>query len=114
MAGFVWIDKQNGHIAYTEVEIPSPDDIKKRAESIVTAVCGNELEAERAYTPEPYGKSGNMKLATACSYCAFKQRCWRDANGGHGLRGYLYSHGPVWFTDITRPPKASVPEIPNE
>ena len=114
MAGFVWIDKQNGHIAYTEVEIPSPSDITERAYEIVQAVEGEEADAKRAFTPEPYGKSGNMKLATGCSYCAFKHRCWRDANDGDGLRGYLYSHGPVWFTDIVRPPKASVPEIPNE
>src|SRR5210317_1503698 len=111
MAGFVWIDKQNGHIAYTEVEVPTPDNIKERAQQIVTAVEGREEDATKAYTPEPYGKSGNMKLATGCSYCAFKHRCWRDANDGDGLRGYLYSHGPVWFTDIVRPPKASVPEI---
>lgn len=114
VCGFVWIDKQNGHIGYTEVEVPSPTDIIERAEQIVEAVEGDEMDAERGYDPEPYGKSGNMKIPTACSYCGFKQRCWRDANGGNGLRGYLYSHGPVWFTDITRPPKASVPEIPNE
>ena len=114
VAGFVWIDKQNGHIAYTPANIPKPADIEQRARSIVSAIEGTEMEADRAYVPEPYGKSGNMKLPTACSYCSFKQRCWRDANGGNGLRGYLYSHGPVWFTDISRPPNSSVQEIPNE
>lgn len=114
VCGFVWIDKQNGHIGYTEVEVPEPTDIIQRAEQIVEAVEGDEMDAERGYDPEPYGKSGNMKIPTACSYCGFKQRCWRDANNGHGLRGFVYSHGPVWFTDIARPPKASVPEIPNE
>jgi hypothetical protein len=112
--GFVWIDKQNGHIAYTEVDIPTPESIKDRAESIVCAIEGTEHDADKAYSPEPYGKSGNMKLATGCSYCAFKHRCWRDANGGNGLRTFLYSHGPVYFTDITRPPKATVPEITND
>lgn len=112
--GFVWIDKQNGHIAYTPVEVPSASDITRRAEDIITAIEGDEMGAKRAFSPEPYGKSGNMKLPTGCSYCAYKHRCWRDANGGHGLKGYAYSNGPVWFTDITRLPKASVPEITND
>lgn len=114
VAGFVWIDKQNGHISYNPVDIPDPDDIKERAREIVTAIEGREEDAKRAYTPEPYGKSGNMKLPVACSYCAFKHRCWRDANNGDGLRGFSYSHGPVWFTDIAREPSDKVPEIPNE
>ena len=114
VAGFVWIDKQNGHIAYTPASVPTPEAIQQRAEAIVSSIEGTEDLARRHYTPEPYGKSGNMKLPMACSYCPYKQRCWRDANGGNGLRGYLYSHGPVWFTDISRPPNSSVQEIPNE
>ena len=114
MAGFVWIDKQNGHIAYTEVDTPKPDDIRDRAEAIVRAVTGSEMDTERAYSPEPYGKSGNMKLPIGCSYCAFKHRCWRDANDGDGLRGFLYSHGPVWFTDVQREPAKTVQEIKDE
>jgi hypothetical protein len=111
LPGFVWIDKQNGHIAYTEVTVPSPDDIRSRAKDIIKVVDDEEMEAPRAFTPEPYGKSGNMKLATGCSYCAFKHRCWRDANNGDGLRTFLYSHGPVFFTDITRQPAKQVKEI---
>lgn len=114
VSGFVWIDKQNGHIAYTPVEVPDSDAILERANAIVAAVEGAEADADKAYEPEPYGKSGNMKLPVSCSYCAFKHRCWRDANNGVGIRGYAYSHGPVWFTDITRPPKAGVAEIPYE
>ncbi len=111
VSGFVWIDKQNGHVAYTETEVPDAVDIRSRAEDIVSAVEGGEMDAERGFSPEPYGKSGNMKLPVGCSYCAFKHRCWRDANNGNGLRGFLYSHGPVWFTDIARPPAKHVLEI---
>jgi hypothetical protein len=112
--GFVWIDKQNGHIAYTPVDVPCSESIRERAESIVDAIEGREADASRGFSPEPYGKSGNQKLGTGCSYCAFKHRCWRDANDGEGLKGYLYSHGPVWFTDITRLPKATVPRLDQE
>lgn len=109
--GFVWIDKQNGHIAYSSAVVPTADDITERAHEIVQAVEGTEADTKRAFGPEPYGKSGNMKLATGCSYCAFKHRCWRDSNNGNGLRTFLYSHGPVYFTDITRPPKATILEV---
>jgi hypothetical protein len=114
VSGFVWIDKQNGHIAYTPVELPTAEDIRDRAECIISAVEGGELDADRAFLPKPYGKSGNMCLDTGCSYCPFKQQCWRDANHGQGLQGYLYSHGPVWFTDVARLPKASVPRLDQE
>lgn len=112
VAGFVWIDKQNGHIAYTEAQVPSAQDIERRAREIIDVVEGSEQDAKRAFAPEPFGKSGNEKLPTACSYCAYKARCWRDSNNGAGLRGYLYSSGPVFLTDITRPPKDTIPEIP--
>lgn len=111
VVGFVWIDKQNGHIAYTEAEVPSSEAIVQRAREIIDAVRGEEQDAKRAFSPEPFGKSGNQKLPTSCSYCAFKARCWRDSNNGHGLKGYLYSNGPVFLTDITRPPRDGVPEI---
>lgn len=112
--GFVWIDKQNGHIAYTPVDVPSKEEIEERIHDIADAVEAEELDVPRAFSPEPFGKSGNMKLPVGCSYCSFKKRCWRDANNGQGLKGYVYSHGPVWFTEINRPPKATVPEIPND
>lgn len=109
--GFVWIDKQNGHIAYTPVDIPSPVDIKQRGLDIVSAVDSEEHDVPRAFSPVPFGKSGNMKLDTGCSYCAFKDRCWQDANNGQGLRTFLYSHGPVFLTEVNRPPAKTVQEI---
>lgn len=111
VSGFVWIDKQNGHIAYTPVDIPSPEDIRDRAVAISEAVERDEMDTSKAYSPEPFGKSGNMKLPMACSYCAYKSRCWRDSNDGDGLRTFLYSNGPVFLTEVNRPPAKTVPEI---
>lgn len=53
---------------------------------------------ERCYEPEPMGKSGNMKLGTACSYCSYKKTCWP------GLRTFLYSSGPVFLTTVEKVP----------
>lgn len=102
--GFVWIDKQNGHIKYMECEVPTKANIVERATNIAKAIEGKEEDAPRYFDPKPYGKSGNMSLPMQCSYCPHKQRCWRDANNGKGLRGFLYGSGPVWFTDVQREP----------
>ena len=111
-SGFVWIDKQNGHVATTVCtdQMPSEEDIIERVETIAESVSrDNDRDVIRGYSPEPYGKSGNMALPISCSYCPFKQRCYADANGGRGLRAFAYNHKPVWFTEVVREPK--VPEI---
>jgi hypothetical protein len=103
--GFIWIDKGNGHIAYTQVTPPSKEHIVTRAAAIIEAVDKEETDVARGYAPVPYGKSGNMTLPMNCSYCAFKERCHSDSNGGKGLRGFYYNQGPVWFTDVQREPR---------
>lgn len=105
-AGFLWIDKQNGHLLPQVVtdELPSKDDIIQRVHDIDEAVnCSNPDDVPRGYEPVPYGKAGNMCLSTECSYCPFKKDCWRD------LQAYGYSHGPVFFTEIKKVP--NVPEL---
>jgi len=102
--GFIWIDKQNGHIAYTECDVPTVVDIESRAHAIIEAIeTEDECDVVKGYTDEPYGKSGNMCLPIACAYCDFKKQCWP------GLRTFAYSHKPVDLTVVHREPKA--PEI---
>jgi hypothetical protein len=107
--GFIWIDKQNGHIAYTQVEVPTKEAIEAKARAIIKVVDLEEDEAPRGYVTKPYGKSGNQTLDIGCSYCSFKHRCYKDTNNGKGLRGFLYNQGPVWFTEVAREPRC--PEI---
>jgi len=108
--GFVWIDKQNGHIKYTPCSTPDREEILQRARDIADAVeSESELGISRHYGPEPYGKSGNLILPTACSYCDFKKECWKDSNGSQGLRTFAYNHKPIHFVKVIREPK--VPEI---
>jgi len=104
-AGFIWIDKQNGHILYTPVDPPSKLHITRRAKDIISNMDKDESSVAKGYVPKPYGKSGNEVLDIACSYCPYKQHCWRDSNGGKGLRGFLYNQGPVWFTTVVREPR---------
>jgi hypothetical protein len=104
--GFVWIDKQNGHIKYTPAETPSKAALLQRANDIADAIETPLAEdVARGYSPEAYGKSGNMSLPIACSYCPHKKACWKDSNGGKGLRTFSYNHKPVHFTDVQREPR---------
>lgn len=102
--GFVWIDKQNGHIAYTPSATPNKDELIERAEDIIYTVDQSEREVDRGYPTKPYGKSGNRVLSIGCSYCPFKQRCYRDVNNGKGLRTFIYNQGPVFMTEVKREP----------
>lgn len=103
---FLAVDKQNGHITYLPY---SQDDlaainIEDRIEYLKEAVA-SDVEPERCYQDEEEGASGNRKLGVNCSYCAFKDRCWADANGGLGLRTFLYSNGPKFLTQVVKEPK---------
>lgn len=108
-AGFIWIDKQNGHICYTPVQVPDKAHLEARAEAIIQAVDKDEKDVPRGYNTKPYGKSGNQTLDIGCQYCSYKEHCYRYANNGHGLKGYYYNQGPMWFTHVAREP--NVPAI---
>lgn len=107
---FLAVDKTLGH--FTLMQVPKETleayDIEGRI-SHIKEVLESDTPPERCYDPEPFGKSGNMKLGVNCSYCPFKFHCWQDANGGIGLRTFLYSDGPVHMTEVEKEP--NVPEL---
>ncbi len=105
-AGFLVADKVHGDITFAEIDEydiagnqPEPriDHLRK--------VIADPTPPERCYPAVPEGKSGNMKLGIGCSHCAFKDECYKDANGGKGLRKFYYSRGPLWFTHVAKEPK---------
>lgn len=111
--GFIFIDKQNGHIKYVPVTVPTAQDVDARARWVHETVHKDDVsDIPRPFLDKPYGKSGNKVLDVSCSYCPFKQDCWKDSNDGAGLRGFAYNHGPVWMTEVQREP--NVPEIKDE
>lgn len=103
---FLALDKQNGHIAYLPFskEELSGFKVEDRIEYLKEAV-ESDVEPERCYPDEKMGESGNRKLGVNCSYCDFKKRCWKDSNGGLGLRTFLYASGPVFLTNVANEPK---------
>jgi hypothetical protein len=107
-AGFLVADKVGGDITFAEIDSltieanpPKPRIAKLRE------IVNQEEPPERCYPLVPEGKSGNMKLGVGCSYCAFKDECFKDANGGKGLRMFFYSRGPVWLAQVAKEPKVN-------
>ena len=105
-AGYLVLDKVHGDIAFVELDKeyidgnpPGPRIAKLRD------VIKSSTPPPRCYPTVPEGKSGNQKLGVGCSYCPFKEDCYKDANGGKGLRKFFYSRGPVWLTHVAREPK---------
>lgn len=113
-ASFLAVDKQTGGIVLDTHDLG--DTLKIREEVVAPKVIALEgltpPEIQPEFQPVPEGKSGNTKLCTNCSYCDFKHTCWEGANGGAGLRGFLYSTGPRWFTNVAVEPR--VMEIEND
>lgn len=99
------VNKENGAIETFDLKLPNA---ALAARKKAAAVENSEKFLYRMPTVA-HGKS-NTKLATTCSYCAYKAECWRDANGGRGLRKFIYSTGPVFMTEVGDEPR--VPEVP--
>jgi hypothetical protein len=109
--GWLVMDKTNGHLTYLKYDMADESQwywtklnffsITDRIKNI-KKVVKDEEPPKRCYEPIADGKSGNMKLAVGCSYCAYKQECWKD----EGLRTFLYSTGPRYLTTVKREPKA--------
>lgn len=105
-AGFLVCDKVHGDICFAELDeitiegnSPGPRIAELRRSLALPE------PPKRCYPDVAEGKSGNRKLGISCSYCPFKDECWKDANGGKGLRKFVYARGPVWLSHVAREPK---------
>ena len=101
---FLVMEKSLGKLTLAPLHDMEMIDAAARIDHMKEVVASDEAP-ERCYAPLEDGKSGNLKLCVACSYCAFKTECWRDANDGEGLYTYLYSTGPRYLTTVVREPK---------
>ena len=98
------VDKSSGDhcIAKLKPTVIKHHEPEPRIEHLKKVVA-SDTPPPLCYEPVPDGKSGNMKLPTACSYCKHKFRCHPDA------RLFIYSSGPRYLTTVVREP--DVPEI---
>lgn len=103
-SGFVVANKETGEICvslYNKEEIP---DALKRINHIKEIVKKNE-EPQKCYEPKEQGR--NKVLSIGCKNCPFKEQCWKSANGGKGLRAFMYSDGVEYFTEVNSEPRVS-------
>lgn len=98
---FLAIDKQFGHITLDTYR-PNNVDYGEKIDRLRRIIALIDPPA-RSFGSESDGKSGNEKLGTYCSYCAFKSKCWPF------LRTFIYARGPVYLTKVERVP--DVPEV---
>lgn len=105
-AGWLVADKVHGAIEYVGLDSAyiRANDPKRRIEEL-RRVLADETPPSRCYEDQAEGKSGNRKLGIGCSYCPFREECWKDSNGGKGLRKFFYARGPVWLTQVKKEPK---------
>ena len=101
------MDKANGHLTYLKYDLvddvlPTHQKLKipitDRIEHIKALVLGPE-PTEYCHEPIPDGKSGNMKLATGCSYCQFKEHCYPE------MRVFSYAYGPKYLCKVVNEPR---------
>ena len=102
-AAFFAIDKSSGEMAVMEVEPIRMINAKQRIGKVKNFIS-SDIPPARCYPDEEDGKSGNRKLAIGCVYCPFKEDCWKDANGGRGLRKFQYSNGIRYLTQVGKVP----------
>jgi hypothetical protein len=99
-AGFLVVDKNFGHIELHIYDLSDLMENKLQEVENKKQLVKAKKPPPKAFDPVPDGKSGNMKLATNCSYCDFKYTCWPEA------RTFLYSNGPRYLTKVEREPSA--------
>jgi hypothetical protein len=103
------MDKQLGKLTlckFKTTDDPVKDiNVREEINSLKKSVQLQDMP-EPCATPVPDGKSGNEKLPSICSYCAYKKHCYPD------LRVFLYSTGPRFLSTVVNEPK--VPEITKE
>lgn len=102
---FLAINKETGDL--TLLKLHSIDMINPhyRIKEIREVLSEPAPPVAKCYEPEPEGKSGNMVLNRNCTFCDFKDKCWKDANDGKGLRKFKYSTGTKHFVKVANPPR---------
>lgn len=98
--GFLAMDKVTGKLAlYRPDPIFDMPDVDVIIDKAVKAMEQDTPPDELCYQPVPDGASGNMKLATGCEYCVFKDKCFPN------LRKFKYASGVKYLTKVVKEPR---------
>jgi hypothetical protein len=98
--GFLVMDKVTGKLTlYRPDPIFDMPDVDTIIDKAVKAMASDTPPEELCYQPVADGASGNMKLATGCEYCIFKDKCFP------GLRKFKYASGVKYLTKVVKEPR---------
>lgn len=98
---FLAINKETGDLTLLKINAIDMIDPVKRVAEVKDLLSRPAPPETKCYEPEPDGKSGNMTLAKGCTFCEFKELCWKDA----GLRKFRYASGIKYLTKVVNLPK---------
>lgn len=101
--GLLFIDLQKGHLFFYEHKVRH-DYIRERVREAKQIADVREAPECRCGTVAD-GKSGNIILDTRASYNSYRYFC------NPGLRTFIYSSGPRYFTKVVRTPREAVLEV---
>jgi hypothetical protein len=87
---FFVIDKQHGELTLLKVDDLDMINPEDRIKEIRENLSKSTPPDEKCYEPKIY-ENGNKELNTSCYYCHFKEKCWKDANDGKGIRWFEYA-----------------------
>lgn len=98
LGAFLVVDKTTGHICLDMYDFSHELETKEADFEKIKVMVQQHTPPEREFCAVPDGKSGNLKLSAACSYCSHKGECWP------GLRSFAYSGGPRHLTRVVVEP----------
>lgn len=103
---FVVCNKESGELQLCKLRC---DDVRPRIKDLKNILAQPEPPF-KCTNDQALGLSGNRSLSYPCTYCTHKHECWRDANGGEGLKAYEYSTGTKYLTHVAQEPRVNKKE----
>lgn len=104
-AGFLTIQKELGHLGFYPIEQKDIDKFPEMASNAIKTVQSSLDSLEHLEPVKQSETSPNLKLGVTCSYCAYKAECWKDSNGGEGIKTFMYSGRPEFLVKVVKKPK---------
>ena len=95
------INKETGELTLLKLHSIDMINPEYRINEIKDVLSKPAPPETKCYEPEPDGKSGNMALNRNCTFCEFKELCWKD----DGLRKFKYSTGTKYLTKVVSVPR---------
>ena len=100
--GFLVMDKSSGDVCFYK-----PDELAKPNVKTLIQTLQDTLKSstppKKCYELSET-KGGNKSLPIGCQFCSHKWECYKDSNGGKGLRVFKYSNKFVYLAEVNRQP----------